>query len=102
MNEKQRTTQQNRALHKLFTQIAYELNEAGYDMKKTLRADVEIPWTSAMVKEHLWRPIQEIYLQKHSTKELNTQELDKPYEILNRFLAGKGIHVPFPSNTQNL
>ena len=95
--KKLRTTLQNRALHKLFTFMATELNNAGYDMRKTLKPEVEIPWTMENVKNHLWRPIQEAYLNKESTKDLTTKELDLVYDVINRFMAGKGIHVPFPS-----
>lgn len=54
---KQRTYLQNRSLHLFFTELANALNEAGLDMRKTLNPDVEIPWNSQSVKEHLWRPI---------------------------------------------
>jgi hypothetical protein len=98
----QRTAQQNRALHKYFTMLANDLNEAGYDLKKVLKpaylATVDIPWTPDTVKAHLWRPIQEAQLQKESTTELSTREVDVVYNTLNRHLGEKlGIHTPFPS-----
>ena len=92
-----RTTQQNRALHKWFTMVAEELNGAGLDIRKTLKEDFEIPWSSTLVKEILWRETQKIALGKDSTTELEKKEIDVIYEILNRFLAKHEIHVPWPA-----
>lgn len=93
-----RTNQQNRAIHVLFQLLADTLNEAGYDMKRTLKHDVEIPWNATTAKEYLWRPIQQAQLGKKSTTELTTKEIDAVFETLNRHLASRfGLHVPFPS-----
>lgn len=96
--DKPRTNRQNSALHKLFDMLAEALNDAGLDMRKTLKPGVEIPWTQANVKEYLWRPIQKAQLDKQSTTELTTKDIDKVYETLNRYLGDKhGLHVEFPS-----
>jgi hypothetical protein len=96
--EKQRTIQQNRALHLYFQLIADRLNDAGLDMRVVLKPEVEIPWSKESVKEYLWRPIQKISLRKKSTKELSTSDIDKVYMTLNRFLAEKhGVSEPWPS-----
>jgi len=94
-----RTIQQNKALHKFFELLADELNGAGLDMRKLLKPEIDIPWTTISVKNFLWRPIQEVMLGKQSTTELDKlQEIDKIYETLNRFLGEKwGLHVEFPS-----
>lgn len=96
--KKQRTVQQNSALHLLFGMIADELNVAGFDMKRTLKAEVNIPWNVTTVKEWLWRPIQKAQLQKESTTELTTKEIDEVFDTLNRHLGEiTGVHVAFPS-----
>lgn len=94
-----RTDAQNRALHLWFTQLAEALNEAGFDMKKTLRQDVDIPWTLTSIKESLWRPVQKSYTGKKSTTDLNKQkEIDDIYDIINRTIGERtGVYVPFPS-----
>lgn len=93
-----RTLQQNKALHLFFTHLSEELNGAGYDMKKTLKEEIEIPWNETLVKEFLWKPIQKAVTRKESTRELEKEELDRVYEVLNRHLGEKlRIHVPFPS-----
>lgn len=97
----QRTTQQNKALHLYFTHLSEALNEAGLDMRRTLKPDVAIPWTSKNIKEFLWRPIQKAQLHKESTKELTKQDLDIVFETLNRHISEKfGLTVPFPSEEE--
>ncbi|MDD5110859.1 MAG: hypothetical protein PHI63_06665 [Patescibacteria group bacterium] len=93
----QRTSQQNRALHLYFQLVADALNDAGLDMRTVLKPEIEIPWSKASVKEYLWRPIQMIQLQKKSTIQLTTKDIDTIYDTLNLFLAQQGIHEPFPS-----
>ena len=100
---KQRTSRQNKAMHKYFDMLAEALNESGYDMKKTLKHDVEIPWTREMVKEFLWRPIQEAMTGKQSTTELNTVDPSEIYEVLNRHLSEKtGVSVEWPSEESEI
>lgn len=94
---KKRTLRQNRALHKFFTLLAEEFNDNGLDMRKVLKPEVDIPWTAESVKNHMWRPLQDAMYDKKSTTELTTLELTRVYEVLNRFTAKNGIHVPFPS-----
>lgn len=99
--DKQRTLIQNRALHKFFELLADELNNAGLDMRKTLKPEIEIPWSKDTVKSYLWKPIQDAQLEKESTTELTTKEIDLIYNTLNRFLGEKlSVHVPFPTNQQ--
>ena len=100
VSEKQRTLTQNAAMHKYFELLAKALNDAGYDMKRTLKEETEIPWTKESVKEHLWRPIQKIMEGTGSTTELNTSEPSVIYAVLSRHMSEKfGINVEFPSNS---
>jgi len=94
----QRTKKQNDSLHLYFQQVADTLNDAGLDMRVVLKPDVEIPWSKESVKEHLWKPIQRIYLAKKSTTELETEDVNEVYRILDRHLAEKfGKLIDFPS-----
>lgn len=95
--KKRRTDAQNRALHLYLTQLAEKLNDAGFDMRATISDGVDIPWTPQTVKENLWRPIQEAYLNKKSTTKLDTTDIDKVYDILNRTIGERtGVSVQFP------
>ena len=101
--EKKRTLAQNRALHKYFTQLSYELNTLGLDMRKVLSEKVDIWWTPHMVKEHLFKTMMSIKLGKKSTTELTTKEVDVVFENLQHHLAQKyGIELQFPSIEQML
>lgn len=92
---KQRTLTQNAAMHLFFGWLADSLNDAGYDMRKTLRNDIDIPWTPASVKEHLWRPIQKAMTEKHSTTEITTVEPTAIHEVLSRHLGERlGVTCP--------
>lgn len=92
---RQRTLTQNRALHLFCGWLADALNEAGYDMRRTLRHDADIPWTQETVKDHLWRPIQEALTGKHSTTEITTVEPTEIHEVLSRHLASRlGVTCP--------
>ena len=62
-----RTLAQNNALHLWLGQVCKTLNDAGLDMKKTLKPEIEIPWTVPSSKDHLWRPIQRIMVGEEST-----------------------------------
>ena len=94
---KQRTNQQNAALHKYLSMLATELNDAGLDMKKTLRPEIDIPWTCDLAKTYLWKPIQKAVIDKDSTTKADRSEYTKVYEVLNRHTAEKfGICVPWP------
>lgn len=95
-HQKLRTIKQNRALHVYFTQLAQELNESGQDMKQVIR--VPISWSAYSVKEYLWRPLQKAMLGKDSTTELNTEEIEKIYDNMNRIIGERtGVCVPWPS-----
>ena len=95
---KARTNKQNAALHKYFTMLADALNSAGYDMKKTLKPDVDIPWNSDLVKEFMWRPIQKVVIGESSTAKAKAKDYPEIYEVLNRHTAQKlGVSIPWPT-----
>ncbi len=99
----QRTLRQNNALHLYCQLLADALNEAGYDMRKTLKADIDIPWTAENAKQYLFRPIMKAQLNKNSTTELTTTEVSAVFDTLNRHLGERlGVHVPFPHHQAEL
>jgi len=98
MSDKLRTTKQNNSLHLMFEHLAASLNDAGLDMKKTLKPEVDIPWDKQTVKDYLWRPVQKAMLKKESTTELTTKEIDRVMNALTKHLATKfGLELEFPS-----
>jgi len=100
-NPKQRTSSQNRALHKFCELLAKELNDAGLDMRTILKPTYNIPWTTENVKNHIWRPFQKALYDKESTTFLRKQEeIDKIHETIMRELGEKkGVpYIPFPND----
>ena len=99
---RQRTLKQNSSIHVYCRELAKALNEAGLDMRKVLKPEVDIPWTEETAKENLWKPIQEALLNIDSTKDLTTEQVSKVYDTLNRHLADKfGVSVPFPQKEES-
>ena len=96
----QRSSNQNRAIHLLFTQISEALDREGHtvqDVTKAIRK-AEIRVTPEIVKEVMWKPLQQVMYGKKSTTELSKSEVDRVYEALNHFIGREfGLHVPFPS-----
>jgi len=88
---KLRTMLQNRASHKDWSIIAEKLNDAGLDMRKVLKQEISIPWTTESVKEYIVKPIMKAMYGKKSTKELekNTNEIDKLHNVIMRELGEK-------------
>jgi hypothetical protein len=67
-------------------------------MRKTLKPEIEIPWSTDSVKEHLFKPVMRAQLGKTSTKDLSTKEIDMVFDTLTKHLGEKfGLHVEFPS-----
>ena len=105
MNEdkeyQQRTKQQNRAMHMLFSQAARQMNEHGIGKKiviDLLSKYATVPWNTITVKELIWRTLQKSLLLKQSTTTLTTKEIDEVFEVMNReIFVPLGIELPFPS-----
>ena len=95
----QRTIQQNKSLYLYFDLLADALNDAGYEMKHVMEIkEVDVPWTKERVKEVLFKSIMEAMTGKRSTTELDTVEISKIYDVLDRHTSEKlGIHVEWPS-----
>lgn len=96
--KKQRTPNQNNALHKYCSVVADELNNHGISMK-ILLSDLEVDHTMESVKS-IFRAIGKAKFGKVSTSDLSTDEITKVYEEMNRMLANSHIHVSFPSYEQ--
>lgn len=94
-----RSNQENKALHVFFQNIAFELNRLG--MEFTFRGikgmDIQTTYTPDIVKEFLWKPLQNALLSKSSTTELTHQDISMIFEILGKWFAENAIEISFPS-----
>lgn len=85
---KQRTSCQNRALHKNFQLICQKLNDAGYTVKELIPIDHD--WTPQLVKDVWWRRFQKKENGQRSTKKLKKLgEIDAIHDKLMRELGEK-------------
>ncbi len=97
--KKQRTDPQNRALHKWLQLVAAELDREGHTLQDVVKAiqHAEIRPNTENLKEVMWKPYQLAAFNKESTTQLETNEVDKVYEGLNKFLGEHfHLHIPFP------
>jgi len=98
----QRTSQQNRALHKYCEQLSSAFNDAGLDVHHTLSQDIEIPWNPLLVKELIWKKVQIPLLNITSTTKLDRKQCSDVYEVINRYTATTFcISLPFPCKNDN-
>ena len=95
-----RTSRQNRALHLFFEQVAKELNNLGipFVYHGLKGQELEMQWTGELFKKFTWAQIQEAMFGTTSTTKLKTDEIDKIFEVINKFFAEKGITVSFPNH----
>jgi hypothetical protein len=100
MTEKQRTDQQRKAIEVMCREYAFYLNAAGLEQRAVfakMRDGVDIPWSQETVKENLLKPIVKAMFDKDSTADLETDQVSKVYETLNRWTSEKlGVSVEFP------
>jgi len=99
---RQRTDEQNNAIHLYCRLIATACNDAGYEMNVVSPATkerIEVPWTMESVKERVWRPVQIAkFPDRKSTTKLERNEVSEIAEVITRFIGTSyGIYVPFPS-----
>jgi len=96
-----RTTKQNNAMHRYFSELGNALNDAGLDQRKVLKPSVDIPWSTTSVKKKLWGFIMKALTGKEKTSQLERDEVSEIYEALNRHIAEKfGVQVPFPDRNE--
>lgn len=105
MNDKQRSKQQNKAIHLFCSKLADELNGKGYYIPFVLKPTYELRWDTQSVKENLWKPIQNALLKKEHTADLNKNEVTKIHNQLMLALTespklNELDYIDFPSEEQ--
>lgn len=96
--EKQRTNQQNNAMHKYFELLAKALNDGGFTVAMVVKKPLNISWSQHTVKELLWRQVQEAIVNKKSTANLSNAQVSEIYREVDRAVCERtnGITIPFP------
>jgi hypothetical protein len=91
-----RTQHQNSAIHAYCREVAEVMAAHGMDMKTVIKDGVPIEPTMYLVKDYMWRPVQEAVTGVKSTTRVNKFEVNEVYEHLSRLLVEKySINVPF-------
>jgi len=97
---KQRTGQQNKALHLYCELLAETMNDAGYDQRLVMPKMKEgflVPWTQESVKRVMWHSIQKTMFDEESTKKLTTEQVSDVYRVIDKWTSENlNISLPFP------
>ena len=93
-----RTSKQNSALHLFYTMIANELNEAGatYSYRGVTGQEFETQYTTTIVKEFIWKPVQIQMYDIKSTTKLDTKKMNDIIDVIIKAFGSKGISLKFP------
>ena len=98
IKRKKRTSTQNASIHKYCDLLATAYNDAGFDQQIVLAQQAAVPWSQNTVKESQWRRIQIAMGLPESTTELETADVSKVHQVLNRHTIEKfNINIAFPS-----
>jgi len=97
-----RSSAQNKSIHLYLEQRARVLDEQGHTMQDVLNAirRAEIRVTMLALKEIVWKGLQWVMFKKKSTSKLSKSEVDRVYEVCERFFQKEFSdtgYIPFPS-----
>ena len=96
---KQRTSQQNKSLHKGLQEVADRLQEQGIE-RKTIMEDLvgyEAPITMEFLKE-IYKTIIFTMYGHTSTAQLEKKQVTDSWDVFNKFMGENyGVHCPWPS-----
>ena len=93
---KTRTPTQNRSLHLFCKQLSDVLNDAGFDFRTFIKEGYPVPFNEALVKEHIWGPVQRAITGFDSTTKPNSKQYTEIYDALNTKMCEHGLYVPWP------
>lgn len=100
---KQRTLQQNKALHVYEKELADAMVARGIDMRTFLKEGVEIPATKEIVHNHIVLPVVKAMFGKDSTTQLEVREVTQVYDVINKAVGERcEVEIPFPSADSSL
>lgn len=96
---KRRTGTQNNSMWKYCDALAKALTDAGFDARTFPWKDgISIDFTKEMVMHKFWRPVMAAMLDKKSTKEMTTKQVNEIYMVVDRAVSERtGVSVEFPS-----
>ena len=99
--EKNRTSQQNRAFHRYCALLAKALTDAGHEDMRTF-IKVPIAPTKELVKINMVHPVMKaMFPDVNSSADLSTVQMQSLYEQMNLFTSERlGVSVDWPHGEQ--
>ena len=96
----QRSSLQNRSLHKWLSMLADELNASGQSLGDGKLVRLPVRYTGDNLKEAVLKPyMNALWPEKESTTELSTTEIQELYQDLDQIIAERsGCHADWPSD----
>ena len=95
-----RTLPQNNSLHKYCTDLAHDLDAAGFEQREVFeqfKASFTIPFTMEAIK-NIFREVAKAMYDVKSTAELNTVQMQKVYRVVDaRISEITSIRCEWPS-----
>ena len=87
------------ALHLFFQWMADEFNNLGMEFQYTgiKGITISVPYTMAIVKDFVWRPIQIALFNIGSTKDITTEQINEILDVLIKFFGEQGVPIEFPN-----
>lgn len=93
-----RTQVQNNCIHRWCDEVAKRLNDAGFGVRgllKLLSSKFEVPWSTLLVKNILYKPVLESQTGKSSTTQMDTVEPSRICQIVGHKISEiTGITAP--------
>lgn len=90
--------QQKKAIELFFQIISDEHMNLGLTISHNVNGfTYELPVTRVMVKELIWKPVQESLFNTTSTSDLDTYQLNQMIDIFIKFFGERGVQIQFPN-----
>ena len=103
INERQRSTQQNKSFYKWIEEVASECEAQGVDRKTMVEdlSDASIPITGKFIKEVIWFHYMVAMYGKESTAKLTTKEMTEVEKAVTLHLQENyGLQTKWPSQEE--
>ena len=100
INERERSTQQNKSFYKWIEEVASECEAQGVDRKTMVEdlGDANIPITGKFIKEVIWFHYMVAMYGKESTAQLTTKEMTEVEKVVTLHLQENyGLQTKWPS-----
>lgn len=98
------TYKQLKSIRVYCQKLSDAFNNLGLDIQQVMKfKEVSLPWSKDRVKDLIWTEIQKAMFDTTSSTELETHQVSKVYEVINKHTSEKmGISIQFPSKESQM